>query len=44
MNAQLVGVNSAIATQAADSADAQSGSVGLGFAIPVDQAKRIAVS
>ncbi|GFG74854.1 serine protease PepD [Mycobacterium botniense] len=42
MNAQLVGVNSAIATLGADSADAQSGSIGLGFAIPVDQAKRIA--
>ncbi|OBH63806.1 S1C family serine protease [Mycobacterium sp. E2479] len=42
MNGQLVGVNSAIATLGADSADAQSGSIGLGFAIPVDQAKRIA--
>ena len=42
MNGQLVGVNSAIATMGADSPDAQSGSIGLGFAIPVDQAKRIA--
>jgi putative serine protease PepD len=42
MNAQLVGINSAIATLGADSGDAQSGSIGLGFAIPVDQAKRIA--
>ncbi|OIN80007.1 trypsin-like peptidase domain-containing protein [Mycobacterium malmoense] len=42
MNGQLVGVNSAIATLGADSQDAQSGSIGLGFAIPVDQAKRIA--
>jgi putative serine protease PepD len=42
MNAQLVGVNSAIATLGADSGEAQSGSIGLGFAIPVDQAKRIA--
>ena len=42
MNGQLVGVNSAIATLGADSPDAQSGSIGLGFAIPVDQAKRIA--
>ncbi|QLL06609.1 S1C family serine protease [Mycobacterium vicinigordonae] len=42
MNSQLVGVNSAIATLGADSGDAQSGSIGLGFAIPVDQAKRIA--
>ena len=42
MGGQLVGVNSAIATLGSDSADAQSGSIGLGFAIPVDQAKRIA--
>jgi putative serine protease PepD len=42
MNAQLVGVNSAIATLGGESPDGQSGSIGLGFAIPVDQAKRIA--
>jgi putative serine protease PepD len=42
MNGELVGVNSAIATLGGQSADAQSGSIGLGFAIPVDQAKRIA--
>ena len=42
MNGQLIGVNSAIATLGADSVDVQSGSIGLGFAIPVDQAKRIA--
>jgi len=42
MSGQLVGVNSAIATLGADSPEAQSGSIGLGFAIPVDQAKRIA--
>ncbi|OBF20480.1 peptidase S1 [Mycobacterium kubicae] len=42
MNGQLIGINSAIATLGADSGDAQSGSIGLGFAIPVDQAKRIA--
>jgi putative serine protease PepD len=43
MNGQLVGVNSAIATLGADSGQgSQSGSIGLGFAIPVDQAKRIA--
>ncbi|MGV0624713.1 S1C family serine protease [Mycolicibacter minnesotensis] len=42
MNGDLVGVNSAIATMGGDSAEAQSGSIGLGFAIPVDQAKRIA--
>ena len=42
MNGELVGINSAIATLGGDSAGAQSGSIGLGFAIPVDQAKRIA--
>ena len=43
MSGQLVGVNSAIATLGSDSGpEAQSGSIGLGFAIPVDQAKRIA--
>ncbi|MGB5150859.1 MAG: trypsin-like peptidase domain-containing protein [Mycobacterium sp.] len=42
MNGELVGVNSAIATLGGDSAESQSGSIGLGFAIPVDQAKRIA--
>lgn len=42
MNGELVGVNSAIATMGGDSPQGQSGSIGLGFAIPVDQAKRIA--
>jgi putative serine protease PepD len=42
MNGDLIGVNSAIATLGADSADSQTGSIGLGFAIPIDQAKRIA--
>lgn len=42
MSGELVGVNSAIATLGGDSPEAQSGSIGLGFAIPVDQAKRIA--
>jgi len=43
MNGELIGVNSAIATLGADAGPAaQSGSIGLGFAIPVDQAKRIA--
>ncbi len=42
MNGELVGVNSAIATLGADAGGAQGGSIGLGFAIPVDQAKRIA--
>lgn len=44
MNGDLIGVNSAIASLGGgqDSPGAQSGSIGLGFAIPVDQAKRIA--
>ena len=42
MSGELVGVNSAIATMGGDSPNGQSGSIGLGFAIPVDQAKRIA--
>jgi putative serine protease PepD len=42
MNGDLIGVNSAIATLGGESADSQSGSIGLGFAIPIDQAKRIA--
>jgi putative serine protease PepD len=42
MNGELVGVNSAIATLGGQSTESQSGSIGLGFAIPVDQAKRIA--
>ncbi len=42
MNGDLVGINSAIATLGSDSVDVQGGSIGLGFAIPVDQAKRIA--
>jgi putative serine protease PepD len=43
MNGELIGLNSAIATMGGGgSTDPQSGSIGLGFAIPVDQAKRIA--
>jgi putative serine protease PepD len=44
MKGELVGVNSAIATLGGGqgSSGAQSGSIGLGFAIPVDQASRIA--
>ncbi|HEU0190963.1 MAG TPA: trypsin-like peptidase domain-containing protein [Mycobacterium sp.] len=42
MNGDLIGINSAIASLGGDSPDAQGGSIGLGFAIPVDQAKRIA--
>lgn len=45
MNGELVGVNSAIASMGGgggpDSPGAQGGSIGLGFAIPADQAKRI---
>jgi putative serine protease PepD len=41
MNGQVIGMNSAMASTGT-SPDAQSGSIGLGFAIPVDQAKRIA--
>ena len=43
MNGELVGVNSAIASLGGGTSQgAQSGSIGLGFAIPSDQAKRIA--
>jgi putative serine protease PepD len=46
MNGELVGVNSAIASMGGgggpDAGGGQSGSIGLGFAIPADQAKRIA--
>ena len=41
MKGDLVGINSAIASLG-ESSDGQGGSIGLGFAIPVDQAKRIA--
>jgi putative serine protease PepD len=40
MNGQLIGMNSAIASP--DNTPGQSGSTGIGFAIPVDQAMRIA--
>lgn len=44
MNGRLIGVNTAIATLGADTggSGSQSGSIGLGFAIPVDQARRVA--
>jgi putative serine protease PepD len=43
MNGELIGVNSAIASMGGDgSGGGQNGSIGLGFAIPADQAKRIA--
>jgi len=42
LNGQLIGINSAIAALgAASSLGIQSGSIGLGFAIPIDQAQRI---
>ncbi len=44
MNGELIGVNSAIATLGAgqEASGPPNGSIGLGFAIPADQAKRIA--
>ena len=44
MNGELIGMNSATASLGglADGANAQSGSIGIGFAIPVDHAARIA--
>jgi putative serine protease PepD len=41
MNGRVIGVNSAIAT-VRNSQEGQSGSIGLGFAIPIDQARRTA--
>jgi len=41
MGGRLIGINSAIASAGGD-IDGQSGSIGLGFAIPVDQVKTIA--
>jgi putative serine protease PepD len=42
-NGALIGVNSAIATLGGDDVPGpQSGSIGLGFAIPIDEAKRVA--
>ena len=43
MSGKLIGINTAIATLGGDSGgESTSGSIGLGFAIPVDQAARIA--
>ncbi|WP_227833438.1 S1C family serine protease [Nocardia macrotermitis] len=43
MNGKLIGINTAIATLGGSSdSSQQSGSIGLGFAIPVDQARRVA--
>ncbi|MGW5308960.1 S1C family serine protease [Nocardia thailandica] len=41
-NGKLVGINTAIASLGGDAAGQQTGSIGLGFAIPVDQARRVA--
>jgi putative serine protease PepD len=41
LQGQVVGINSAIASLGA-SAGSQSGSIGLGFSIPIDQARRVA--
>ncbi|MGZ0151661.1 trypsin-like peptidase domain-containing protein [Kribbella sp. WER1] len=41
MNARVIGINSAIAT-VPGAGEGQSGSIGLGFAIPIDQARRTA--
>ena len=39
---RVIGINSAIATLGGSAADTQSGSIGVGFAIPVDEARSIA--
>jgi putative serine protease PepD len=39
---RVIGINSAIATLGSGSSDSQSGSIGVGFAIPVDEARSIA--
>jgi putative serine protease PepD len=39
---QVIGVNSAIATLGNSSLGSQAGSIGLGFAIPMNQARRVA--
>lgn len=41
MNGELIGINTAIATLGGGAQGSAAGSIGLGFAIPVDQAKRI---
>jgi putative serine protease PepD len=41
MNGNVIGINSAIASLS-ETSGGQSGSIGVGFAIPIDQAKRIA--
>ncbi|BEP13212.1 hypothetical protein acdb102_15230 [Acidothermaceae bacterium B102] len=41
-NGNVIGINSAIASLGSSSASTQSGSIGVGFAIPIDLAKNIA--
>jgi putative serine protease PepD len=43
MAGRVIGINSAIASLQSDAATSQSGSIGVGFAIPVDEARSIAV-
>ncbi|NNG36431.1 S1C family serine protease [Nakamurella aerolata] len=42
MSGQVIGINSAIAGMPGQSSASQAGNIGVGFAIPIDQAKRIA--
>ena len=42
MSGAVIGINSAIASLSSSSSSTQSGSIGVGFAIPIDQASRIA--
>jgi putative serine protease PepD len=42
LDGRVIGINSAIATLGSTSTDVQSGSIGVGFAIPVDEARSIA--
>ncbi len=42
MSGRVIGINSAIASLSSDSPSAQSGNIGVGFAIPVDEARSIA--
>ncbi len=42
MSGAVIGINSAIASLSNSSSSSQSGSIGVGFAIPIDQAHRIA--
>jgi putative serine protease PepD len=42
MQGRVIGINSAIASLGSGNGGGQAGSIGLGFAIPIDQARRIA--